>query len=218
MSTNYQIKCLNSTDKSYFFGVYQTFPQSPGLRSVAWQVRGLPPKGDFPSTADIDWSLSYGVSIADWDKDGKTYTGQQIVDAELGKSYQVKMTQGTIPAIDRNPTGSTSPGIINFTNTTPKVLNMGFTIAGNLVAVQSVSGGETIMFDVHPTYYVACYRNIKRGQLVDSGIELKPVKVEYQDEYTKCKVEAAIVDGIYGLKDPVYSAAQASGVVPKGMK
>ena len=233
MSANYQIKCVNSTDKSYFFGVYQTFPQSPGLRSVAWQVRGVPPKGQVSSTSDIDWSMLYGVSIADWDKDGKTYTGRQIVTAELGKAYEVQMTQDTIPTVNPNSIGSTSPGLINFKNSTSTVLDMGFTIGGGLVAVQSVAGGETIIFDVHPTYYVACFRNIRKGQLVDSGIVLTPVKVQYPHGYTKCEVVASNDGGTYGLKDPQYtssykafahpeldSATQASVVavarVPKG--
>ena len=58
------IKCINNTKESYFFGVYQEFPESPGLKSVAWQVRGVPPGGSIPSTSDITWTLTYGVSVA----------------------------------------------------------------------------------------------------------------------------------------------------------
>lgn len=204
MATSYNIKCINSTDKSYFFAVYQTFPNSPGLRSVAWEIRGVPPKGQLPSTSDIDWTLIYGVSIASWDRNGQTYTGQQIVDAEIGNTYHVEMTEGVIPAIDPIPKGNFTPGLIKFKNNTSQVLDMGFTINGSLVAVQSVSGGETINFDVHPSYYVACYRSIQRGQLVDSGIEIGPVKVEYPMGYTKCEVEATVVGGMYTLKDAHY--------------
>lgn len=202
MSSHYHITCINSTDQSYHFGVYQTFPNSPGLKSVAWQVRGVPRKGEVPSTGDIDWMMIYGVSIAKWDSDGKKYTGKQMVSAELGKAYQVKMTQGDIPTI--LPNGTTSPGLIKFKNSTTHKLDMGFTLGGELITVQNVSGGQTINYEVHPTYYVACYRDIERGQLVDSGVEIGPVEIKYPNGYSKCDVEAAIVGGKYVLKNPVY--------------
>ena len=195
MATRYIIDCANSTDKSYYFCVYQTFPRSPGLRSVAWQVRGIPPKGQAPSTADVEWDMVYGVSILNWHK----YTGEQIVTAQLGKTYEVVMIEGTIPAINPIPILSTETdsGLIGFKNNTNKPLDMGFTIDGSLIAVQNVCGGETIFFDVHPTYYVACYRSLQKGQLVDSVVALSPVEVKYEDGYTYCEVEAAISNGTY---------------------
>ncbi len=208
MDESYRITCVNSSDKSYHFGVYQAFPNSPGLRSVAWKVRGVPPKGLVPSTADIDWTLTYGVSIAKWEPNGKAYTGQQIANAVLGKVYRVVMTEGDIPAIDPTPRGNTSEGVIQFKNNTDKPLAMGFTVDGSLItgSVQDVAGGESINFDVHPcpVYYVACYRSIEEGQVVDSGIEIGPVQVKYEEGNTKCSVEAAIVAGMHKLKDPVF--------------
>ena len=204
MGTRYHITCVNSTDKTYFFGVYQDFPDSPGLQSIAWQVRGVPPKGSSPSTSSIDWTIQYGVSVANWDANGKSYTGQQIVDAELGFSYRVYLTQGEVPTIDPIPTGTTADGQIKFLNDTNKALDLGFTLDGRLIAVQNVSGGETINYVVHPTYYVACYRDIKQGQFVDTGVQLGPVTVAYGNGYAKCEVEAAVDGGRYILKDPVY--------------
>ena len=204
MASSYRVSCINSSDKSYHFGLYQTFPNSPGLRSVAWKVRGVPPKGQIPSTADIDWTLNYGVAIAKFDRNGASYTGLQIANAQLGKTYQVVMTDGDIPTIDQTPTGSTSGGLIAFKNNTDKAFDMGFAVDGSLVAVQNVAGGETINFDVHPTYYVATYRSIQLGQLVDSGVELGPVMVEYENGYTKAQVEATLQAGKRILKDPVY--------------
>ncbi len=206
MAANYHITCVNSTDKGNHFGVYQTYPNSPGLKSVAWKVRGVPPKGQIPSTADIDWTLKYGVSIAKWEPNGKTYTGQQIANAELGKAYQVVMTEGDIPTIVQIPDKGTEAGLIQFKNNTNEPLDMGFTMDGSLISVQNVDGGATINFEVHPVYYVACYRNIREGQLVDSDIEIGPVEVKYEDGYTKCSVEAAVQAGKQILKDPVFAA------------
>ena len=204
MATVYNIKCINNTKESYFFGVYQEFPESPGLKSVAWQVRGVPPAGSIPSTSDITWTMTYGVSVANWDPNGKTYTGQQIVNAQLGKVYEVKMTELAIPTINPIPVGNTDPEQIELKNETSQKLDLGFTVDNSLMAVQSVHGGEGINFVVHPTYYVATYRSIQQGQLVDSGIQLGPVEVKYENGYTKAEVLATVVAGKYQLMEPVY--------------
>ena len=155
--------------------------------------------------------MTYGVSIVNWHKYNGTYTGEQIVTAQLGKTYEVVLTEGTIPAINSIPICTeTDSGLIGFKNNTNRPLDMGFTIDGSLIAVQNVCGGETIFFDVHPTYYVACYRSLQRGQLVDSVVALSPVEVKYEDGYTYCEVEAAISNGTYGLKAPIYGTPNNS--------
>ena len=55
----YSILCLNNTDENYYFAVYQDFPMSPGLKSLAWQVRRLPKKGSGPSHNLISWPRGY---------------------------------------------------------------------------------------------------------------------------------------------------------------
>ena len=199
-----QLIFVNSTDKTCFYGVYQEFPESPGLQSVAWQVRAVPPK----VTSAIDWTIQYGVAVANWDANDKSYTSQQIVNAKLGFTYKVSLMEGAIPVIDPVPTGPTTDGLIQFENNTNKTLDLGFTLDGRLIAVQNVFGGELIICMVqHPSYYVACFRDIiKEGQFVDSrsGVQIGPVKVAYGNGYDKCEVEAAVSGGHYILKDPVY--------------
>lgn len=80
-------------------------------------------------------------------------------------------------------------------------LDMGFTVGGNLACCQEgVHPNESVQFDVHPTYYVACYRSIKLGQLVDSDILLSPVEVKFRDGNTVMTVEAHMDSGVYKLK------------------
>ena len=57
---------------------------------------------------------------------------------------------------------------------------MGFTVSNNLIcASQDVGGKQSTIYRVHPSYYVACYRNIELGQLVDQGVVIGPLMVEY---------------------------------------
>ena len=201
---SYTINFVNDTDEAYFFAVYQDFPSSPGLRSVAWQVRRLPERGSVPSTNRVSWTMSYGISIANWDADQKEFTGSQQQHAELDNSYEV-ISNGEFPSINPESTGITEKGQIMFLNNTkpPNAmdLDMGFTVANNIVAVQpKVHSRETTIFDVHPSYYVALYRNIKLGQLVDSGVVVGPVDVIFRDGVATKTVTAYMSSGQYKLK------------------
>ena len=86
----------NATDQSWQFAVYQTMPDSPGLSSVAWQIRGLPPQqvGSPPPQAEVDWTMQYGICIADFDKNFNRFTGTQFAQANLGNAYEVSSNIG----------------------------------------------------------------------------------------------------------------------------
>ena len=60
---SYTVHFKNSTKNAYHFAIYQKYPDSPSLDSVAWQVRGLGPN----ATSRVDWVLTYQIAIADWD-------------------------------------------------------------------------------------------------------------------------------------------------------
>ena len=80
-------------------------------------------------------------------------------------------------------------------------------MAQELVAAErSTRAGECVEISVHPQYYVACYRAIKKGQLVSEGIELGPVTLEFKDGYTEYTVEVVIDAGKITLKNPVPSS------------
>ena len=199
----YKIHCVNNTDENYYFGVYQDFPKSPGLQSVAWQVRKVAKRGSHPTRADVDWVMEYGITLTDWDENLDKFTGTLQEKAELGNEYQA-ISDGEFQVIDPNPTGQTSKGQVVFRNNTKNPyamdLNMGFTIDSKIIASKrDVHPNEFTLFDVHPQYFVACFRKIELGQLVDSGIALGPLEVQFVDGSTTMTVEALIDGGEYKL-------------------
>ena len=185
----------NATDQPWHFGVYQKHPMSPGLTSVAWQVRGIPPQaGSVPSSAQVTWKMDYGLCIANFDKDQQRYTGKQFAPAYLGNVYKVDSLDG-IPNIEAKPTATGSPDqivLVNNTGPPATALTMGFTLSNNIIAVEdNVGGKQETIYRVHPTYYVACYRNIVLGQMVDEGVVIGPAEVKYEGGAKQMTVEAS---------------------------
>ena len=186
----------NSTDQPWHFGVYQKYPSSPGLTSIAWQVRGIPPKTspNVPAaSAQINWTMEYGVCIANFDSDNRKFTGVQYAPALLGNNYKV-ISLDNIPSVSATPTGTGNPDQIvlkNATSPPATKLTMGFTLSNNIVAIENDVGGmQRTIFRVHPSYYVACYRNITHGQLVDEGVSFGPIEVRYEEGAHLSIVEA----------------------------
>ena len=140
----YKMILKNATDQPWHFGVYQKQPSSPGLTSVAWQVRGIPPQiSDVPPNAEVSWTMEYGVCIADFDENDRKYTGMQFSPANLGNNYKVITLDG-IPSISPVPTGTGSADqIVLRNNTGPPAmkLSMGFTLHNKIVVVENEVGG-----------------------------------------------------------------------------
>lgn len=198
MGVKYHIKFYNKTDTAWHWGVYQKFPTFPGL-SVVWKVRRLPPQ----SNSDVNFTLDYGTALTNWDANDKAWTGQQFRRAELGKVYQAKFDDVDIPSIDTTPIKNASEkDQIDVKNNTTSVLNIGFTLDGDLLVTKNVQGGATANFEVHPTYYIALYHSIKQGQMVDSGVQLGPVELEFKNGFTNAVVEAVNMGGTLTLKPP----------------
>ncbi len=203
LGTMYEIRFKNSTPTSRYFAVYQKFPNTPGLKSIAWKVVGIPPNG----TTTTQWTMDFGVAIANWQTGppGRgIYTEQQIVPAKLGQGYKIVPSpdDGDIPMINPTPVqkfGKQDADLIKLNNSTPQKMVAGFALAGNLLAVEGLSGGETSNFVVHPTYFVATYHSIKPGMMVDAGAQLTPVKVEFDQGATIVEVEATVDAGIQKL-------------------
>ena len=116
-----------------------------------------------------------------------------MAPANLGNKYKIESLDG-IPSIDTNPIGTGSPDQITLRNATSPVtpLTMGFTLGGNILCIErDVGGSQETIYRVHPTYYVACYRNIVLGQMVDEGVVIGPVEVKYEGGAKKMTVEAS---------------------------
>lgn len=210
---DYKMILRNSTDQPWHFGIYQKQPSSPGLTSVAWQVRGLPPMvGEVPPSAEVNWALEYGVCIADFDEDERKFTGIQFAPAHLGNNYKIVSLDG-IPSISTTPTGTGNADQIILKNSTgppATKLSVGFTLSNKVVVVENDVGGlQKTLFRVHPTYYIACYRNIVPGQLVDEGVVIGPIEVRYDAGFHVAVVEA--------FKDSTGNYQMKAKVVPSAM-
>ena len=194
------------TDSAWHFGVYQKPPGSPGLTSVAWMVAPVPASGQ----GSGQFTLTYGTALShrvgdEWDISEKR-------PAEMGKQYHVVFKSSNIPSIDPNPIGPAGePNQIMLANNTNVSLGLGFTLSGDLLVVQGdVKGNEAAQFNVHPTYFIALFRSIKKGQMVDSAIVIGPVVLQYKDGYTSAEVSVVIEDGKTVLQDPVLVPSVAS--------
>ena len=191
MST-YNLKFVNSSNDWWHFGVYQTFPDAPGLESIVWRENGLPTG----SQAEIHWNMDYGVSITNFD--GANVSAVQTISAQLGETYQVVIKDG-ITGIDSTPIAAGGPpDIVSLkNNTTPaKAIDMGFALNGSIIAAQKAVGGQqSSNYQVHPKYYVALFRNVQVGDLVTSDVTVAPIMVEYTQGNTHATVTAYIDAG-----------------------
>ena len=190
---SYTLQLYNATGKVYTFCIYNEPPKSVGLKTVAWKCRWVPAAGEIPSSASVDWTVDYGVAIRNFDQDGKNSTGLQIVNAELGKAYEV------IPGPTINPTPTPDKTVehreIKFVNNSKQALEMGIAINCNIIYTKSVENGESILTDVHSKrYYIALYRNKSEGDAITSDIVAGPIDVAFNGA-TKYKVTAEKCDG-----------------------
>lgn len=189
----------NTTDQTWHAGIYQKNPEFPGL-DIIWKTVRL---SRHTRNVPLQFELDFGIALAGVDG------GLQQEHAEVGKAYQVTTTEEDIWSIDPNPINSLPPkdGIYVFNNTTPLErndtcpLDIGFTLDGDLVSMmKGVKRGSRAYYKVHPSYYVALYASVTKGQMVDSGISIGPVEVVFQGTSTEATVDAVCVDGITSLK------------------
>lgn len=199
VSPYHRVELVNNTEKCYHFAIYQRpHPKSPGLRSVAWKVRGVPPRGVVASASFVEWKAGdYGVCIADWNKTRERYFERQIIVARLGESYKVSTSDcDDIPSICPTSVGKTAERCISLTNESGETLALGITLDLSMVAVQTVVHGGSLNFCAESnSFCVSCYSYIQGGQLTVLTSLLAPVDVSFDDEYEHCKVVATNHNG-----------------------
>ena len=188
MSTAYKVQFYNKSGNPYHMAVYKKFPAS--IVSVAWQVRGVPPKS---GPSNVDFTLNYSVSLSNWDPDNGTFTGYKHIVARLGSIYEAFLNEG-VPDIRPIPGGR----LVEFEkykllsdqvlvrNSTHQPLTFSFNIDGKVAGgLSGVDGGEQAIFESTPEYYVSAYREIKEGQELDMGIRVgDPVELQFKEGNT----------------------------------
>ena len=199
MATRYNVVFKNNTEEAYHFAIYQEFPDAPGLRSVVFQVRGVPSKG----LSEATWDMKFETALTKSHPNADKWSTSQIQPADLQEKYEVRIVDKDVPSINPEPVGIAGDRMILLKNTTKKALSVGFAIDGSLIGVQKVQEGETSEYYVHPTYQIAVYNDINKGSAVDSGVVMGPVTLEFADGYTKYEVEAVTEGDKNVLKKPV---------------
>ena len=165
-------------------------------------VAPVPAKGE----GSGHFNLTYGTALSH--KVANMWSISQKRPAIMGKEYHVVFEDSNIPSIDSKPIGPAGEeNQIELVNNTNVPLGLGFTLSGDLLVVQeNVKGNEAAQFNVHPTYYIALFRSIKKGQMVDSAVVIGPVVLRYKDGYTAAEVSVVIDNGKTVLQDPVLVA------------
>ena len=139
----------NSTENAYQSAVYQEYPDSPGLDSVAWQVQGLGPG----ATNRVDWSLNYQVAIP-------TGTKTAISTLEVRRSLLNWVSPMRSSQKRRTFLSSIQPqqGPLEKNRfTTPFPPKGDHAIDHKLIAAEKdVDAEEIVEFSVHPQYNIAC--------------------------------------------------------------
>ena len=59
--TKREILFVNKTSKTWNFAVYQSYPESTGLQSVAWKVGILSAVKTLPTQDLVQWDMTYGL-------------------------------------------------------------------------------------------------------------------------------------------------------------
>lgn len=171
-------------DEDWTFAIFDKPPQTD-LTSVAWQIAYVPrQQSGGISQATIRWTLDYGVALCNFDQGSKIYSSLETVPAYPGNAYQVITNPDGNPYIPGKPTGTAGERLIILKNNTNKTYNLGFTIANNVLVVKAgADGNVSADFEVHPTYFVSCFRELQEGQTISSDLEIPPVKLVYDDSH-----------------------------------
>ena len=185
MSTQkYQIQFYNTTENPYHMAVFKKFPGS--IVSVAWQVRGVAEKS---GPSNVDFTLSYSVSLSNWDSDNGTFTGFKTIPAKLASKYEVFLNSGIVDIrpvqvgkLQESQQVQLLPDQVIVVNNTRDPVTNSLSIDGKVAGgLSGVDGGEEAIFESTPVYYVSAYRDIQEGQDLDMGIRVgDPVALQFK--------------------------------------
>lgn len=175
---NYYVNFNNKTDRTWTMAVYQTFPESPGLDSVAWKRTTVPTHG----FSGVDWSVDYNVALADYRQTTPlgVYTASQVLDSALGSEWEVIFQDDVQQLNFLGSLGSDLQDYIVIHNYSGLVANPGIGMSGYGSAYQrDVLSNNAAQFKVTPVYWVGLFRNVQLGEVISSNVEAGPLRLEF---------------------------------------
>ncbi|CAG8441142.1 13842_t:CDS:2 [Ambispora leptoticha] len=176
---DYFVDFINEVpDETLTFGVYQTFPNTPGIDSVAWLRADVPESG----TAGVKFTETYCVVNADYyDDDAKgRYKASQILDTQLGTAWSL-IDKDTISQFDKKSVGSSNASnLIVIRNNSKTTASLGIGMSGKLSAIKrKVYVGATAAFKVTPVIYVGVFTDLEVGEVITDDVILSNSKIVF---------------------------------------
>ncbi|CAG8622296.1 39277_t:CDS:2 [Gigaspora margarita] len=185
MSTNYSVTFYNDTNepKVVHFCIYQSYPELPGLKTVAWKEAGVYRGGK----SEVTWKIAYNAMICEYHDDGGRYTNSQSCNANLKDEFEVTDKDGTQVLDYFDSKGS--EGTISICNSSNEKAKVGIGVDKSLaIVVPDVDGNIKTVFKITPTYYVAAYEDLKKGQVISEvGLIDHPLELKFTPGKTKAE-------------------------------
>jgi hypothetical protein len=186
---SYSVKFVNdkSTKQTWTMAIYQTIPNMGVFDNVAWKQASAPSSG----TKSVGWTLLYNSALADFFSAGDmgVYESSQILDTDLGKSWQVVNPDGTQQL---KPLGTAPAGYIYITNNSGMKANVGIGIDGaGSIYQRGMLSGSTAQFKVTPKYYASIFNNVVLGEVISTAVSATdPVEVIFAGGITSVTLTA----------------------------
>jgi hypothetical protein len=174
----YYVNYTNMTDRTWTMAVYQTFPESPGLDSVAWKRTTVPTHG----FSGVSWAVEYNVALADYEQTTPlgVYTASQVLDSQLGSEWEVIFQDDVQQLKFVGALGSDLQEYVVIHNNSGLVANPGIGMSGYGSAYQrDVLSNNAAQFKVTPVYWVGLFRSVIQGEVISSNVESGPLRLEF---------------------------------------
>lgn len=173
--TTYTVNFANETPDKWTLCVYQELPESPGLDSVAWKQTTVPTQGE----SGVQWTIQYLACLADYRQTGGkgVYKASQKLGTNLGQKWKCIYNEDVQ---ELQTDGSTTAGQLLIANQSLRLANLGIGMDGDISLVKKdVYSGNNAQFTVKPTYYVALFKNLTKGEVISGNQIHGPLQVVF---------------------------------------
>lgn len=173
--TTYTVNFANETPDKWTMCVYQELPGSTGLDSVAWKQTTVPTQGE----SGVQWSIQYLACLANYQQTGGrgVYKASQKLGTDLGKKWKCIYNENVQ---ELQSDGTTTDGQLLILNESLKLANLGIGMDGDISLVKkSVYSGNSAQFTVKPTYYVALFKDLTKGEVISGNQIHGPLKIVF---------------------------------------
>ncbi|WP_416798718.1 protein rhiA [Ciceribacter azotifigens] len=181
--TSYSLTCVNNSQLSGSFAVFQKAPPMtiPGnVFSLAWFARPTAPK----SKVTFTWNLEYSFVWSETGllQPGINFSASQTMPADPNGQNLIQLTQDNYGATTfANPNASGAIGsltIQQLPNVAPNRTSVGVGMSGSGTFAVQAAPNMTAVFTPHPNYWVI-FGNFVTGDVIDIEDVTNAVEVTY---------------------------------------